>query len=86
MSQIQNLGNGNGWIYAALPDGSNTIVCVEKNTRQGVHNMRQIGTTTAPIVANRSAVGTIQVTAVPVLGDITTITINLILIVKRKKD
>lgn len=76
MSQIQNLGNGNGWIYAALPNGSNTIVCVEKNTIQGVHNMRQIGTTTAPIVANRSAVGTIQVTAVPSAGDISSVTIN----------
>jgi hypothetical protein len=76
MSQIQNLGNGIGWIYAALPNGSNTIVCVEKNTIQGVHNMRQIGTTTAPIVANRSAVGTIQITAVPSAGDITAVTIN----------
>jgi hypothetical protein len=76
MSQIQNLGNGIGWIYAALPNGSNTIVCVEKNTIQGVHNMRQIGTTTAPIVANRSAVGTIQITAVPSAGDIASVTIN----------
>jgi hypothetical protein len=76
MSYIQYLGNGKGYIYAALPDGSKTIAYVEPNTVMGVRNMRLLGAGSAPISASRSAVGTIQITAVPSAGNITAVTIN----------
>ena len=75
MSYIQYLGNGKGYLYAALPDGSKTIVYIEPNTTQGVRNMRVAGAASAPIVAERSAVGTVKITAVA-SGNITAITIN----------
>ena len=76
MSYIQYLGNGKGYIYAALPDGSKTIAYVEPNTVMGVRNMRLLGAGSAPVSAARSAVGTIQVTAVISAGNITAVTIN----------
>jgi hypothetical protein len=76
MSYIQNLGNGRGYIYSALPDGSKTIAYVEPNTVLGVRNMRLMGALSAPISAARSAIATVQVTAVPSAGNITAVTIN----------
>jgi hypothetical protein len=75
MSYIQFLGNGRGYIYAALPDGSKTIAYIEPNTVQGVRNMRVAGAASAPVIAARSAVGTITFTGVAA-GNITAITIN----------
>ena len=77
MSYIQFLGNGRGYIYAANPDASKTIAYVEPNTVQGVRNMRVVGAACAPVVASRSAVGTITFTAVAA-GNITAVTINTV--------
>jgi hypothetical protein len=77
MSYIQFLGNGRGYIYAALPDGTKTIAYVEPNTTQGVRNMRVAGAASAPIVAARSSIGTVTFTGVAA-GNITAITINAV--------
>jgi hypothetical protein len=77
MSYIQFLGNGKGYIYAANPDATKTIVYVEPNTVQGVRNMRVVGAACAPIVASRSAVGTITFTNTAA-GNITAVTINTV--------
>jgi hypothetical protein len=76
MSFIQNLGNGRGYLYAALPDGSKTIAYIEPNTVMGVRNMRILGAGSAPVSASRSAIGTITITSVPSAGNITAVTIN----------
>lgn len=77
MSYIQFLGNGKGFIYAANPDGTKTIAYVEPNTVQGVRNMRAVGAACGPVVAARSAVGTITFTGTAV-GNITAVTINTV--------
>ena len=77
MSYIQFLGNGQGYIYAAKPDATKTIVYIEPNTTQGVRNMRVAGAASAPIVAARSSVGTVTFTGTAA-GNITAITINAV--------
>lgn len=70
---IQDLGTV-GYLYKTLPDGT-TIVSTERNTVDGVRAMQQQGTANAPVVASRSAVGTITVNSVASAGSITAITI-----------
>ena len=77
MSYIQFLGNGKGYIYATNPDATKTIVYIEPNTTQGVRNMRVAGAASAPIIAARSAIGTVTFTGVAA-GNITAITINAV--------
>lgn len=71
---IQDLGNGIGYLYKSLSNGS-TIVGVERNTTDGVRAMQQMGVTNAPVVAARSAVGVITVTSSGGVGSITSINI-----------
>jgi hypothetical protein len=59
---IQDIGNGIGYLYKTLPNGT-TIVASERNTVDGARSMREQGTANAPVVAQRPAVGTITVTA-----------------------
>lgn len=77
MSYIQFLGNGKGYIYAANPDATKTIAYVEPNTVQGVRNMRAVGAACGPVIAARSAVGSITFTGTAV-GNITAVTINTV--------
>ena len=77
MSFIQFLGNGRGYIYAANPDSTKTIAYVEPNTVQGVRNMRVVGAACGPVIAARSAVGSITFTGTAV-GNITAVTINTV--------
>jgi hypothetical protein len=71
---IQDIGNGFGYLYMTDVAGTQ-IVATQPNTLSGVRNMRQQGTSTAPIVASRPAVGTITVNSVAGIGSITAITI-----------
>ena len=59
---IQDIGNGIGYLYKTLPNGT-TIIASERNTVDGARSMREQGTANAPVVAQRPAVGTITVTA-----------------------
>ena len=70
---IQDLGTV-GYLYKTAPDGT-TIITTERNTVDGVRAMQQQGTSNAPVVAARSAVGTITVTSVASAGSITNIDI-----------
>lgn len=70
---IQDLGTV-GYLYKTAPDGT-TIITTERNTVDGVRAMQQQGTANAPVVAARSAVGTITVTSVASAGSITNIDI-----------
>lgn len=71
---IQDIGNGLGYLYMVDVTGA-IIQATQPNTVSGVQNMRQQGTSTAPIVANRPAVGKITVNSVASLGSITAISI-----------
>jgi len=70
---IQDLGTV-GYLYKTAPNGT-TIITTERNTVDGVRAMQQQGTANAPVVAARSAVGTITVTSVASAGSITNIDI-----------
>lgn len=72
MSVSQYIGNSIGLLYAV--DGSGNILMSEPNTPKGVRNMRISGAASAPIAAERSAVGSITFTAA-VVGNITAVTI-----------
>lgn len=73
---IQDLGTV-GYLYKTAPDGT-TIITTERNTIDGVRAMQQQGVANAPVVAARSAVGTITVTSVASAGSITAITIGAV--------
>jgi hypothetical protein len=70
---IQDLGTV-GYLYKTAPDGT-TIITTERNTVDGVRAMQQQGTSNAPVVAARSAVGKITVSSVASAGSITNIDI-----------
>jgi hypothetical protein len=74
MSAINELGNGSGYLYETLQDG--TLTCVRANTESGVRDMRTKSSVNAPIAANRSAVATITVTAVASTGAWTAVTVS----------
>lgn len=71
---IQDIGNGIGYLYKTLPNGT-TIIASERNTVDGARSMREQGTANAPVVAQRPAVGTITVNSVAAAGQITAVTI-----------
>lgn len=74
MAGTQDIGIGFGLLYMTNVAG-NQIVATQPNTVSGVRNMRQQGTSTAPLVVSRPAVGTITVTSTAGLGSITAINI-----------
>ncbi len=74
MAGFGDIGNGLGYIYKVASSGA--IVSVEANTVVGVQAMQQFGATNAPLAAQRSAFGIINVQNSPGTGSITDITIN----------
>ena len=72
---INDIGNGYGWLYETLPDGT-TITAVDGNTNDGARNFKRMAVTNAPLSSNRSAIATITVTGCAGAGDITSILIN----------
>lgn len=74
MSVSQFIGNGIGVLYAT--DASSNIIMAQANTPDSVRNMRVSGATSAPLAAQRSAVGTITIDACPDAGDITDVIID----------
>lgn len=75
MAGITDIGNGIGYVYKTDPTGTD-ILGYEPNTKQGVRSMQQQGVTNAPIVGNRSSVGTITFTACNGVGNVTGVVIN----------
>jgi hypothetical protein len=71
---IQDIGVGFGYLYMTDVTGTQ-ILATQPNTVSGVRNMRQQGTSTAPIVASRPAVGELRVLSVASIGSITNIDI-----------
>lgn len=70
-----HLGNNLGYIYAT-DAAESRIVLYEPNTEQGLINMRRHALVNAPIVANKSAVAIITVTAAAAAGNLTAINIS----------
>lgn len=74
MAGIQDIGNGVGYLYEVSNDG--TKFFADRNTVDGARNMKRLAVSNAPIAANRSAVGIVQVLTCAAAGNLTAITIN----------
>lgn len=71
---LQDIGNGYGYIYCTAVDGT-TIKFTEGNDKYGVQNIKNRAVGSSPVVASRSATGTITITACAAVGAITDITV-----------
>jgi len=71
---LQDIGNGYGYIYCTAVDGT-TIKFTEGNDKYGVQNIKNRAVGSSPVVASRSATGTITISACAAVGAITDITV-----------
>jgi hypothetical protein len=71
---LQDIGNGYGYIYCTDVDGT-TIKFTEGNDKYGVQNIKNRAVGSSPVVASRSATGTITITACAAVGAVTSITV-----------
>jgi len=77
MAGINDIGKGYGLIYKVdLSNPSPSIVSIQKNDVEGEREMRRQGVVDAPIGANSSATGLIQILGVASTGTIGPITID----------
>jgi hypothetical protein len=72
---IQDIGNGLGLIYVIAPNGT-TILATQPNTVDGVRQVRSLGASSAPISAQRPAIGTINITSVTGASNVVGVVIN----------
>jgi len=77
MAGINDLHDGYGYIYKVDLTNPNPVICsVAVNDLEGEREMRRQGLSDAPIGADSSATGLIQITNVASIGNITTIVID----------
>jgi hypothetical protein len=72
MAGIEDLGNGIGYIYTVLPDGT-TIESPTRNTPDGARNIKVEGVQAQSTALNRKATGTITLGTPSGVGTITSI-------------
>ena len=71
---IDNIGDGNGYLYCA--DLAGVLISADKNNADGIRNMRNLGIGASPIAANKSAVGSVEITSCASSGAITSVTVD----------
>jgi len=74
---IQDIGNGLGLIYVIATDGT-TILATQPNTIDGVRQVRSLGASSAPISAQRPAIGTVRITSVVGASNLVGVVINAV--------